>query len=71
MFLKLTLSLIILLFSSTGYCADWTADPDCLWALTMDQTSGNILDSCGSSDGDMSGSVLAAPSRTEGKFLEG
>lgn len=51
---------------------DWTADPDCLWALTMDETSGNLMDLCGTFDGDMSGTGQEAPpTPTSGKFFGG
>lgn len=71
MFLKLILSLFILLISSKGYCADWTADPDGIFAITFDEVSGNFLDSIGTFNGDMSGTSPAPPLRTEGKFFGG
>lgn len=68
MFLKLILSFLIILFSSTAYCADWTADPNCLWALTFDEKSGNFNDVCGSTDGT---TTESSPLRVEGKFFGG
>lgn len=52
MFLKLTLSILIILFSSQAYCADWTADGDCMLAYRFDEASGTTaIDDCGSNDG--------------------
>lgn len=71
MFLKLTLSFLILLISSTGYCADWTADPDGIFAITFDETSGDFLDHIGTFNGDMDTVSPAPPFRAEGKFFGG
>lgn len=71
MFLRILL--FILLLATPSYAqTDWTADPDCLWALTMDELTGDLIDQCGSFNGDMDGTgANAPPSRTSGKFFGG
>lgn len=61
----------LLLLIVSCYAADWTADPDCSFAVKMDENTGDIIDLCGTFNGDMSGTVHSAPVRIEGKFFGG
>lgn len=70
MFLRrLLLPLIVIVLCS--YAADWTLDANCRFAVTFDQKSGDMLDVCGTFNGDMDLSSPPPPLRTEGKYYGG
>lgn len=73
MFLRILLLIVCLLCPFNAYAVDWTTDPDCLWALTFDEPTGDFLDHCGSNNGDATptGGDYAPPTRIQGKFFGG
>lgn len=73
MFLKKLLPIIFLLIATPVLAqTDWRNDVDALWCLTMDELTGDLIDQCGTFNGDMDGTGSnAPPARTSGKFFGG